>query len=237
MEPGSSGEYNRMLKQYSGSPQFSELVGDRAKADGLIEFRDLYKSSRELDDEDSRIIDNYTKARADYSKKGRFTPSYEDLVGLGVAMPDVSSLPTEQALQALSSSKEQMQTKVNTTFDKIYLKDFKYGIETIFNEKEREARGRETSKSADLTYRAAQAGTTRLLKTIGHDETVEHFSVKHFPENPKFDRDLSSRMATAGGDVLVAMSAFIAIIYCLIIRHRTRKSMLRAKQCAYQNLN
>jgi len=219
MEPGSSGEYDRMLERYSGSPEFIELVGDRAKADDLIKFRDLYKSSRELNDEDSRIIDNYTKAQADYSKKGRFTPSYEDLVGLGVAMPDVSSLPTEQALQALSASKEQMQNAADATFDEIYLTDFKYGIETIFNEKERQVRGSETSKSADLTYRAVQAGSTRLLISIGHGETVEHFSVKHFPENPKFDKDLSSSIATGGGDFLLAIGALVAITRCVCVRH------------------
>jgi hypothetical protein len=207
MEKGSIGEYDKLLESYTGTEEFSSMADDRAKGDALINFRETYRKSRELDDETNKQLDNFTNIQADYIKKSRFAPTVDDLVGLGVPMPDVSAMPDDQALRALDTAKEQMQAGVSATFDPVYVQDFNFGLDALFQEEERAVRGRSTGKVADLGYRAMQGATNRFLTSLGLSEKAAEVSASYFPENPEFDTDFSSDLATGAGDMLVTLGA------------------------------
>lgn len=192
---GSAIEFDGIIQSLLEKKDLTSLDNER-RAKLIMNYRDGYIAATQIEDErELSGINNLAKAYFDYIKAGRVQPTEEDIKKLGVTLPDLTALPTDEALARLEETKNLVNQKLTETFDPILQEDYGFYLEQFFNEHERDIRGRNTGAFSDKVCRVAQGFTEGVLDVIGQGELADEVGVKFFPENPKFDGKFASIIA------------------------------------------
>jgi hypothetical protein len=197
-----STEYDSILNQFTSTPEFRS-ASDLEKAKAIATLRDEYKSTRTVSEMAEKTIDGFSKAEADYQKSGRYRIDAETFAKTGIEYPSIDA-PKEEALKQIAKFREQAEEKA-IDFDPLLRDDFQFDMLREANELERQVRGKETGAGSDKAYRLAQGFVGGGLRSFGADELADEFETKFLPENPEYDENFTSKLATAGGDFVATI--------------------------------
>lgn len=104
-KPGSAVEFDRIIQSLLGKKNLTSLDDER-RAKVIINYRDGYIAATQIEDErELSSINDLAKAYFDYIKAGRVQPTEEDIKKLGVKLPDLTALSTDEALARLEETK------------------------------------------------------------------------------------------------------------------------------------
>jgi hypothetical protein len=208
-------KFKSSLDGLTSSPEFIDQLSLEDKEASIRHLTDSFSK----DVEDQAIVDNMrglaeSKNQLFKSTYGQYRSplSADDFVNAGIEIPDLTKAANkDEALSMVSIFRETART---ADFDYLNREDKRYQAVQAANQLERQIRGEDTGRTADLGYRAMQGFMSGLLRGVGADETADKLETSMFPENPRFEdpevaSQFANQLAQGSGDFLSSMTIFL----------------------------
>lgn len=137
---------------------------------------------------------------------GRAPINEEVLNQAGFKTPDLNAAGTEEeALEAISEARK---TNELADYDYLNADDYRFQVDQSLNSLERQVRGQDTGRVADLGYRALQGAVGGGMRMMGMTEQADAFETRFLPEKPEYDDRFMSKLAQGGGDFVASIGSF-----------------------------
>lgn len=203
-------ELERLVDGITSSEKFGRLP-DEEKQNALRELRDSFVHTNPGAEEEANFIlqnanQNYLRAVGE----GRFQPDINsfDRSELPFAQEDFSLLSEEEKLNQIEEFREVTAPKLAAK-DPINEEDTEFFLRQVANHEQRKVIGQDTNPLTDKAFRFAEGFAAGVAESINATETAEAIR-NYIPDNPDYDDNFASKLATGFGDFGSSMAIFIA---------------------------